>query len=75
MAVFKLEITTEDREELKMYSDSPLTASKWESVWEYLFRPRHKHGYADNRINQLLESDECNELMERLEQIYKDISH
>ena len=61
-------------------------ADMLEDMWNLLFRGRHKHGYNDAIINELLgenvpedqETDAhraCHLLMERLEIIYRDIKH
>lgn len=51
-----------------------------EDIWQVFFRPRHKHGYNDSAINSLLclngeldtaESNACNQLMDKLEEIYR----
>lgn len=55
-----------------------------DEMWQQLFRPRHKHGYADTEMNELVglqveEEQEteaqkaCNALMDKLEQIYHSI--
>lgn len=56
-----------------------------DGIWDGLFRGRHKHGYLDDRINNLLGIHEegegteaqkkCNELMDILEQKYREILH
>jgi hypothetical protein len=56
---------------------------KLDEVWQKLFRPRHKHAYGNERINDLIafngpetpESIACNELLDYLEQVYRDIVH
>lgn len=68
--------------------DDAMNGSKYkdmlDEMWQQLFRPRHKHGYADTGINDLVglqveEEQEteaqkaCNALMDKLEVIYHDI--
>ena len=43
-----------------------------DDIWNTVFRPRHKHGYSEDRINDLLTDPKCHELMDLLEKIYLD---
>lgn len=45
--------------------------SRIDDIWNEVFRPRHKHGYGNSRINELLEKPECDELMDLLEDLYR----
>jgi hypothetical protein len=43
-------------------------------LWDVLFRPRHKHGYPEARVNEIIaENDAVNELMDALEEKYREI--
>jgi hypothetical protein len=43
-------------------------------VWEVLFRPRHKHGYHNDRVNEIIaQNPAVNELMDFLEESYREI--
>ena len=57
--------------------EEALNGSKYKNylddIWNNLFRSRHKHGYSNQRINELLEDPKCEELMDLLENIYKDV--
>ena len=45
----------------------------FEEVWQNLFRPRHKHGYPNARLNELLEKPEVTEAFDILEELYRDV--
>ena len=73
----------EDREELDAALNGAKYRDKLDEIWNQLFRPRHKHSYGNERVNELIafngpetpESIACNELLDYLEQIYRDIVH
>lgn len=71
---FALIITSDDKEELKVYLDAYKYMDNIDEMWNSLFRPRYKHGYNSEKINNLLKNKKCNELMDELEQIYRDIT-
>ena len=48
---------------------------KLEGVWDKLFRPRHKHGYQNERLNTLLKSKQVNEAFDILEQMYLELKN
>ena len=71
----------EEREEINDALKGGEYKSKLDEMWQQMFRPRHKHGYNDKDINDLLGahiSDEemepahtaCCRLMDELEKIY-----
>lgn len=64
-------------EEIEEYQDA-MNGTKYkiqiDDVWNKIFRPRHKHGYKNEEINNLLESDEAQKLMDLLEEIYLEIN-
>ena len=43
-----------------------------DEIWHNVWRPRHKHGYSEYRINELLEDPKCQELVDILEKLYQD---
>lgn len=47
----------------------------FDEVWEQLFRPRHKHGYRDEELNKLIETEIGEKIMEALEQEYLNIKN
>ncbi len=63
-------------EEMDSYEDA-MNGTKMrialDEVWNQAFRPRHRHGYSNQRLNQLLETEEVAEAMDIIEQIYKDV--
>ena len=74
----------EERDEFNDAVNGGKYKSQVEEIWQCLFRGRHKHGYNDDLINQLLgihnaddadtpEQIACNALMDRLELLYHDI--
>jgi predicted secreted Zn-dependent protease len=76
----------DEREEFQDAVNGTDNRIKYESIkddiWNLMFRGRHKHGYNDSVINELLglniEEDtevtkSCNELMDRLEEIYRGV--
>ena len=63
----------DDREEYELALAAYKYKHFYKEVWEKLFRPRHKHGYVDGRIDVLLENECCQHLMDRLEEIYKEV--
>lgn len=48
--------------------------SKIEDLWNELFRPFSKHGYENDRINQLLTDEKCVELLENLIDIFHEVA-
>ena len=47
---------------------------QWESVWEELFRPRHKHGYHNQKLQKLIDDNPAvSEAFDLLEDIYREI--
>lgn len=65
----------EEREE----HEDALNGSKYkyqlDDIWNKMFRPRHKHGYMDEKINEIVRSPEGEKLMDYLEEIYKEITN
>lgn len=47
---------------------------KFEQIWDKLFRPRHKHGYSNEKIQKLLANKQCQKLMDELELVFKQIA-
>lgn len=62
----------EEQEELESAMNGWRAEVKLENIWQKTFRPRHKHGYSNDRINKLLENSDCNELMDLLEELYRE---
>ena len=73
----------EESEEFEAASKGSYYKSQVDEVWNVFFRPRHKHGYKNARINSLLGMDTakendtsemkaCNELLDLLEVLYKE---
>lgn len=46
-----------------------------EEIWQEVFRPRHKHGYKNIRLNELIENEQTSniveEVMDILEELYR----
>lgn len=75
----------EDRDALEDALHGGEWKEKFESVWQEIFRPRHKHGYQDKDINDLLglhsseeeltqSQKDCNALLDLIETLYQNIS-
>lgn len=62
-----------DQCELDIHLSASKNAIIVEDIWNRLFRPAHKHGFHDDRINELLKDDKCYELFEKLEEIYRNL--
>ena len=43
----------------------------FQEVWEKLFRPRNKHGYADRDLNRLSRTKTGRKLLDKLEEEYR----
>lgn len=63
----------EDREEYEDTINGVKYKMALDAVWERIFRPRHKHGYANSAIEFSLESETAQVLMDELEKIYHGI--
>jgi len=61
----------EEQEEFKSAFNGTLYQLAFNDVWDGLFRPRHKHGYGDQELDQL--ASENPRLMELLEERYRNI--
>lgn len=61
----------EEREQYEDAINGWKYKNRIEEIWQQVFRPRHKHGYVDKRINELLEDSKCDELMNLLEELYR----
>lgn len=71
---FELKISCETREEARDYLKAFDYKDALEDMWNRIFRPRHKHGYGDQEINEILgNSEECNKVIDYLEEIYHKI--
>lgn len=46
----------------------------FEKVWEELFRKRHKHGYGDPLMDELVDTPDGQKLMDKLEEFYFEIN-
>jgi hypothetical protein len=67
--------------------DAALNGSKYkdklDEIWNQLFRPSHKHGYGNARINEILACNddgtpkhpEVHELLDFLEAQYREVVH
>jgi hypothetical protein len=64
----------EEQEDFQTSVDAWKYRSALDEVWEQVFRPYHKHGYADSEINSLLENEDCRKLLEKLETLFSEAS-
>lgn len=44
-----------------------------EDIWNEVFRPFYKHGYRDEKLNELLSNEAGSYIMEALVQLYKKV--
>ena len=44
-----------------------------DDIYDKLFRPRHKHGYPDSRLDKLCNNRNVSKAIDILEQMYRDI--
>lgn len=65
----------EEREEHEDALKGTKYRSQLDDIWDKMFRPRHKHGYNDEKINAIVQSPEGEKLMDYLEEIYKEITN
>lgn len=63
----------EEREELEHAQNGVKYSITLEEVWNNVFRPYHKHGYADQKLNKLLESKDGQYIIEKLIEIYQEV--
>lgn len=63
----------EEREEHEDALNGTKYKLQLEDIWNKMFRPRHKHGYDDQQINDIVQRPEGEKLMDYLEEIYKEI--
>lgn len=62
----------EEREEFQSALNGQKVEIRIDDIWNEVWRPRYKHGYSNPRINELLEDPKCNELMDLLEDLYRE---
>ena len=65
----KIIIEYDNVEEANLSLRAPELQDKLDQIWEECFRKNNKHGYND----ELLDSEEAYDIIERLSQIYLDI--
>jgi hypothetical protein len=74
----------EEQEELDCALNGVKYKNQVDEMWQKLFRPRNKHGYNNQRLNELLclcsdsieetqSQKDCNELMDLLEELYREV--
>jgi len=63
---------TEEREEFDDAVNGWKYKSRIDDIWQKVWRPRHKHGYNNERLNALCEIPEVDEAIDILEKIYQD---
>lgn len=67
-------VLPEDTDEFKTCQNAQRFKSAFEDVWQNLFRPYYKHGYADSEMDELMEDEKCRKLFEHLEKLYQEIN-
>lgn len=63
----------EEREEMDDAINGGTYKYQLDEVWDMLFRPYYKHGYDDEKMNELLNSKNGRYIMDYLEKKFKDI--
>jgi len=63
----------EERDELMHAWNGTKNSIIIEETWNKVFRPYHKHGYADQKLNKLLESKDGQYIIEKLTEIYQEV--
>ncbi len=63
----------EEQEEFKDAVEGTKYKVKLEDIWNELFRPYYKHGYADAEIQTIVESKNGSKLMEYLIKKYNEV--
>jgi hypothetical protein len=65
----------EEQEEFQDALNGTKNAIKFSEVWEKLFRPRHKHGYNNSKLQDLIDSSpQVGEALDILEELYQEIN-
>ena len=65
----------EEQEEFESAVNGADYKDKLDEVWDKLFRPRHKHGYNNDVLNELDDDEKVSKAIDLLEEIYKEIIH
>ena len=63
----------EEREEFKMAQNAASAHIAFEEIWEKLFRPRNKHGFQDEELQLLAETEIGEKIFDKLEELYHKI--
>jgi hypothetical protein len=63
----------EDQDEFKNAVDGWKYKSAMDDVWDELFRPRWKHGYSDQTLEDLRKNESVETAIDMLEKMYKEI--
>jgi len=56
----------EEKDEFETAARAASVALALDMVWQRLFRPFHKHGYPEGRIDQALKANDCEALIDAL---------
>lgn len=65
----------EERDEHELALNGWRYQCQVDDIWNKVFRPRHKHGYANQELDKLVNSKNGAKLMDMLEQLYRDAIH
>lgn len=63
----------QETEEYKLAMDGAKTRIALDDVWEKIFRPEFKHGYPNERLNELAADPKVSEAIQLLAKIYHEI--
>ena len=63
----------EERVEFEDASNGSKYKCQLDEIYTTLFRPRHKHGYPNGRLQELCERPDVDEALDLLERMYRDL--
>ena len=62
----------EENEEFQDAQNGTKYRQQLDNVWMYVFRPYHKHGYVDQKLNELLDTEQGKYIFEALESLFQE---
>lgn len=63
----------EEREELKDAMQGTRALIAIDDIWNHLFRPHYKHGYSNQELNKLADTEEGSRVIELLGEMYHSV--
>lgn len=62
----------EEREEFEDARNGTTYKIQLDDIWNKVFRPRHKHGYANEILNKFMNTSTGTKVMDALEELYRE---